>query len=70
MPTTEILTTITNYDIGIAEQGGPPAIAIRFHLPNNSTLAVAMPPELAAGLMLQLHQYLLKLANKPAPTTN
>ena len=66
----ERIHDIVNYDIGIGEQGGVGAIALRFHLRDGSTFSVALPPELATGLMLQLQEKLLALANKPPPSAH
>jgi hypothetical protein len=66
----ERMNDVLSYDIGIGEQGGVGAIALRFHLRDGSTFAAALPPELATGLVLQLQEKLLILADKPPPSAH
>lgn len=66
----ERLHDVQHYDIGIGEQGGNGAIALRFHLRDGSTFAAALPPELATGLLLQLQEKLRILADKPPPSAH
>lgn len=69
-PRLEHLHDVMSYEIGVAHQGGEPAIALRFLLRDGASFAVAIQADLATGIALQIMEHLKVAAEAPPPTRN
>lgn len=70
MPAPERLFDVVAYETGLPVPGERLAIALRFQLRDGATVAFALPPEIAAGLVQQIAAHLRTLADRPNPASH